>query len=82
MVKEKEIRLDGLLTPVSQDVSLPLVFLEAQMQTDTEFYRRYFAGIFFYLLQYKNYKTLAGIINSKQSQSGLRVRHSLSKRVI
>jgi predicted transposase YdaD len=50
VLKEKEIRLDGLLTPVANDVSLPLVFLEAQMQTDTEFYPRYFAGIFFYLL--------------------------------
>jgi predicted transposase YdaD len=36
VVKEREIRLDGLLTPVSADLSLPLVFLEAQMQSDAE----------------------------------------------
>ena len=62
VVKEKEIRLDGLLTPVSNDVSLPLVFLEAQMQTDTEFYGRYFAGIFVYLFQYKITRPWQGLL--------------------
>ncbi len=61
-MKEKEIRLDGLLTPVSNDVSLPLVFLEAQMQTDTEFYPRYFAGIFVYLFQYKITRPWQGLL--------------------
>jgi predicted transposase YdaD len=42
VVKEREVRLDGLLTPVSDDLSLPLVFLEAQMQSDANFYGRYF----------------------------------------
>jgi hypothetical protein len=32
VVKEIEVRLDGLLIPSSDDLSLPLVFLEAQMQ--------------------------------------------------
>ena len=62
VVKEKEIRLDGLLTPISNDVSLPLVFLEAQMKTDTEFYGRYFAGIFVYLHQYKITRPWQGLL--------------------
>ena len=61
-VKEKEIRLDGLLTPISQDLSLPLVFLEAQMQNDPEFYGRYFAGIFIYLFQYKITRPWQGLL--------------------
>ena len=35
VLKEKEIRLDGLLTPISENLDLPLVFLEAQMQGDS-----------------------------------------------
>jgi predicted transposase/invertase (TIGR01784 family) len=50
--QKKELRLDGLLTPVSEDLNLPLVFLEAQMESDRRFYARYFASIFGYLLQY------------------------------
>jgi predicted transposase YdaD len=46
VVKETEVRLDSLLTPSSDDLNLPLVFLEAQMQNDVDFYGRYFAGIF------------------------------------
>jgi predicted transposase YdaD len=40
VVKETEVRLDGLLTPSSDDLSLPLVFLEAQMQSDVNFLRQ------------------------------------------
>jgi predicted transposase YdaD len=46
VVKEVEVRLDVLLSPVSDDLSLPLVFLEDQMQNDSDFYGRFFAGIF------------------------------------
>jgi predicted transposase YdaD len=53
VVKEIEVRLDGLLIPSSDDLSLPLVFLEAQMQGDVNFSGRYFAGIYLYLRQYK-----------------------------
>jgi predicted transposase YdaD len=53
VVKEKEVRLDGLLTPLSDDLTVPLVFLEAQMQPDVGFYGRFFAGLFTYLNQYK-----------------------------
>ena len=62
VVKEKEIRLDGLLTPVPEDISLPLVFLEAQMDKDTGFFGRYFAGIFNYLQQYEIARPWQGLL--------------------
>jgi predicted transposase/invertase (TIGR01784 family) len=52
-IKEKGFAIDGLLTPVGNDPNLPLVFLEAQMQRDPQFYGRYFAEIFLYLYQYE-----------------------------
>ena len=62
VVKEKEIRLDGLLTPISDDPDLPIVFLEAQMQRDPEFYSRYFSGLFLYLHQYKVSRLWRGLL--------------------
>ena len=62
VVKEKEIRLDGLLTPVPDDINLPLVFLEAQMDKDTGFFGRYFAGIFNYLQQYEIARPWQGLL--------------------
>jgi predicted transposase YdaD len=62
VVKETELRLDGLLTPLSDDLNLPLVFLEAQMQSDTDFYGRFFAGIFLYLRQYKVPRSWRGLL--------------------
>ena len=62
VVKETELRLDGLLTPISDDLSLPLVFLEAQMQSDADFYGRFFAGIFLYLRQYKVVRPWRGLV--------------------
>ncbi len=53
VLKERERRLDGLLVPLGDDPSLPLVFLEAQMQGDPGFYRRFFAQVFLYLEQYQ-----------------------------
>ncbi|MBF2056467.1 MAG: DUF2887 domain-containing protein [Cyanobacterium sp. T60_A2020_053] len=70
VVKEKEFRLDGLLTPLVDDDNFPLVFLEAQMQNDAEFYGRYFGGIFVYLHQYKITKDWRGLLilhNRKQN---------------
>lgn len=61
VVKEKELRLDGLLTPMDND-DLPLVFLEAQMQKDSDFYSRYFGGIFIYLHQYKVSRDWRGLL--------------------
>ena len=62
VVKETELRLDGLLTPISDDLSLPLVFLEAQMQGDADFYGRFFASIFLYLRQYKIARPWRGLM--------------------
>ena len=62
VVKETELRLDGLLTPISGDLNLPLVFLEAQMQSDSDFYGRFFAGIFLYLRQYKIARPWRGLL--------------------
>jgi predicted transposase YdaD len=68
VVKEKEVRLDGLLTPRSEDLTVPLVFLEAQMQSDAGFYGRFFAGLFTYLNQYKVARPWRGLL-ILQSQS-------------
>jgi predicted transposase YdaD len=62
VVKEVKVRLDGLLSPLSNDLSLPLVFLEAQMQNDSDFYGRFFAGIFLYLRQYKVDRPWRGLL--------------------
>jgi predicted transposase/invertase (TIGR01784 family) len=62
VIKEKEIRLDGLLTPLGDCPNLPIIFLEAQMQRDSEFYSRYFAGLFVYLHQYKITRPWRGLL--------------------
>lgn len=62
MVKETELRLDGLLMPISDDLNLPLVFLEAQMQGDDDFYGRFFAEIFLCLRQYKIDRPWRGLV--------------------
>ncbi len=71
VVKEVEIRLDGLLSPISDDLSLPLVFLEAQMQSDSDFYGRFFAGIFLYLRQYKVDRPWRGLLILKRRSQDL-----------
>jgi predicted transposase/invertase (TIGR01784 family) len=62
VLKEKETRLDGLLTPISNNSDVPLIFLEAQMQRDTKFYSRYFRGIFSYIDQYEISKNWHGLL--------------------
>jgi predicted transposase/invertase (TIGR01784 family) len=62
VIKDTEFRLDGLLTPLSDDPDLPLIFLEAQIQKDERFYSRYFAEIFLYLHQYKSKKPWNGLL--------------------
>ena len=62
VIKEQEFRLDGVLTPLSKDTKLPLVFLEAQMQADPDFYGRYFAEIYLYLKQYKSNRPWRGLL--------------------
>jgi predicted transposase/invertase (TIGR01784 family) len=72
VVKEKELRLDGLLTPLENNDDLPLIFLEAQMQKDTEFYSRYFGGLFVYIHQYKIKRNWRGllILNNRNQDLG------------
>ncbi|MBK8750332.1 MAG: DUF2887 domain-containing protein [Candidatus Competibacteraceae bacterium] len=48
-VKETAFRLDGLLVPPPTTPEAPLVFLEAQMQGEDDFYGRFCAEIFLYL---------------------------------
>ncbi|BAW97775.1 hypothetical protein NIES970_27360 (plasmid) [[Synechococcus] sp. NIES-970] len=62
VLKEKEFRLDGVFIPVSDDITIPIVFAEAQMQADNNFYRRYFAEIFLYLKQYEVDRTWRGLL--------------------
>jgi predicted transposase YdaD len=69
VVKEKELRLDGVLTPI--DPATPLVFLEAQMQSDGEFYSRFFAGLFLYLHQYKVVRPWCGLLILRRSGQDL-----------
>ena len=45
MIKEKEFRLDGVFVPLSDDPTVPMVFAEAQMQSDPRFYGRYFSQL-------------------------------------
>jgi predicted transposase/invertase (TIGR01784 family) len=68
VLKEKETRLDGLLTPISNNSDVPLIFLEAQMQRDTKFYSRYIRGIFSYIDQYeisRNWRGLLILLNKR-----------------
>ncbi len=85
VVKEKEFRLDGLLTPLGDDDNVPLIFLEAQMQNDSEFYSRYFGGIFVYIHQYKVKRNWRGllILNNRNQDLGCEIPHGdlLDKRV-
>lgn len=62
VIKEREFRFDGVFTPVSEDLTVPIVFAEAQMQTDENFYRRYFAEIFLYLEQYEVIRPWRGLL--------------------
>jgi predicted transposase/invertase (TIGR01784 family) len=62
VVKEKAFEFDGVFTPLSDDLSIPMVFAEAQMQTDENFYRRFFAEIFLYLEQYKVRRPWRGLL--------------------
>ena len=62
VIKEREFRFDGVFTPVSDDPLVPIVFAEVQMQTDENFYRRYFAEIFLYLEQYEVSRSWQGLL--------------------
>ncbi|MBE9175098.1 DUF2887 domain-containing protein [Synechocystis salina LEGE 06155] len=62
VIKEREFRLDGLFKPLLDNPLIPLVFAEAQMQTDFTLYGRYFAEIFLYLEQYQVENTWRGLL--------------------
>ena len=62
VIKEKEFRMDGVFTPVLDDPKIPIVFAEAQMQIDDNFYGRFFAGIFLYLRQYEVRRAWLGLL--------------------
>ena len=62
VIKEQEFRHDGVLTPIGDDLNLPIVFLEAQMQPDKGFYGRYFAEVYLYLKQYNISGSWRGLI--------------------
>lgn len=72
VIKEREFRLDGLLIPQSENWHIPLIFLEAQMQSDAGFYGRYFAEIFLYLQQYPEKRPWQGllILHNRQQYLG------------
>ncbi len=71
VVKEQEFRHDGILTPIGKDPNLPLVFLEAQMQPDTDFYGRYFAETYLFLKQYKITRPWRGLLILKSRRHDL-----------
>jgi predicted transposase/invertase (TIGR01784 family) len=62
VIKEKSFELDGVFTPVLADPIVPLVLVEAQMQTDAYFYHRYFAEVFLYLKQYQIDRSWRGLL--------------------
>jgi predicted transposase/invertase (TIGR01784 family) len=71
VVKESEFRLDGLLVPLSDDLTVPVIFLEAQMQSDSRFYGRYFAETYLYLYQYQVDRSWRGLLILQSRQQGL-----------
>lgn len=79
VVKEREFRLDGLLLPLSEDVTVPMVFFEAQMQPDEDFYGRYFGQLHLYLAQYKVKRPWQGllILQNRSQNLGSEVPYSL-----
>ncbi|MEB3175689.1 MAG: DUF2887 domain-containing protein [Cyanobacteriota bacterium] len=71
VLKEREFRLDGVLYPQSDDPTMPVIFLEVQMQRDEGFYGRYFAEIFLYLQQYPTLHPWQGLLILKNRQQTL-----------
>ncbi|MBE9231830.1 DUF2887 domain-containing protein [Cuspidothrix issatschenkoi LEGE 03284] len=71
VVKEKEFRLDGVFTPVSNNPMIPMVFAEAQMQSDSGFYGRYFSQLFVYINQYTVKQDWRGLLILRDRTQGL-----------
>ncbi|WP_414523931.1 DUF2887 domain-containing protein [Umezakia ovalisporum] len=79
VIKAQELRHDGVLTPLGEDMHLPIVFLEAQMQPDEGFYGRYFASVYLYLKQYNISRPWRGLIilKSRSHQLGSEIPYQL-----
>ena len=71
VVKEKEFRLDGVFTPVSNNPMIPMVFAEAQMQSDSGFYGRYFSQLFVHINQYTVKQDWRGLLILRDRSQGL-----------
>jgi len=71
VLKDSEFRLDGLLIPQSEDLTAPLIFVEAQMQPDSRFYGRYFAEVYLYLYQYEVQRPWRGLVILQSRQQAL-----------
>jgi predicted transposase YdaD len=71
VVKEKEFRLDGVFRPVSNNPIIPMVFAEAQMQSDAGFYGRYFSQLFVYINQYTVKQDWRGLLILRDRSQGL-----------
>lgn len=71
VVKEKEFRLDGVFTPVSNNPMIPMVFAEAQMQSDAGFYGRYFSQLFVHINQYTVKQDWRGLLILRDRSQGL-----------
>ena len=52
-VKEASFRIDGVFLPDPTSPQLPIHFLEVQIQSDPDFYSRFFTEIYIYLRQIK-----------------------------
>ncbi len=63
-LKEVAFRIDGIFIPKTDDITY---FVEAQFQTDEQFYARLFAEIFLYLKQYPTNKWQAVVIYPSRS---------------
>jgi predicted transposase/invertase (TIGR01784 family) len=61
-LKEFKFCLDGLLLPVTPDPTLPILFIEAQMQPDPNLYYRIGNQLMTYLKQYKPQNAWATLI--------------------
>jgi predicted transposase YdaD len=62
VIKAHEFRHDGVLMPKTPDLKVPIVFMEAQMQADSEFYGRYFAEVYLHLKQYPSAREWRGLL--------------------
>ena len=67
-IKQTAFRLDGVLVPKTESATTPIHFGEVQMQTDTSFYRRFFAEIFLYLYQFKKAKHWRALVVFKNRE--------------